>query len=262
LSELPPRKLPLARVLLGAFQLPWLHRVDVVRNAGIPLLACFGWTLFWGFAPIEDNHTARWLFALVFMALSSWLALTVHRMVLLENPGSPLRLDVEALGRFGRFMLAVVVIWVAYQGARLLLLSGILATVGSRYVKAGEVSRDLPLSVSTIDLIASAASFLVISRFVLLFPQIAIGQRFDIAAAWHLSRGNTWRLAVVIGLLPWLLERLAWLFYRDDASDLEWCLIQLLLTVTVLIEVVALSLSHRELSQATPPAPPPTDPPA
>jgi hypothetical protein len=230
------------------------------------MLACVAWTLSWGLASIEGNEgnsAAGWAFVLVYIVLSSWLALTIHRMVLLEEPGSPLRLDASALARLGRFLLAVIVIWVVYHGARLLLASVVVAALGAQYVPAGGVRRELPLSLESIGHLVSALAFLVIARFVLLFPQVAIGKPFDIGAAWNLSRGNTWRLAVVVGLLPWLLERAAWLLYRDNASDLEWCLIQTVLTFALLIEVVAVSLSHRELSpEIAAPAPPPTDPPA
>jgi len=227
------------------------------------MLACIGWTLFWGYASIVGNSAANWAFSLDYIVLSSWLALTIHRMVLLEEPGSPLRLDGSALGRLGRFVLAVIVIWVIYHGARLLLLSGAVAALGAQYVPAGGARRELPLSLDNIDHIVSALAFLVIARFVLLFPQIAIGRPFDVGSAWNISRGNTWRLAVVVGLLPWLLERATRLLFRDNASDFEWCLIQVLSTFAVLIEVVAVSLSHRELfTDIAAPAPPPTDPPA
>ena len=248
MSEPTVRKLPLGRVLLGAFQLPWRYRSDVIRRAGIPMLACVLWTVIWSYAPIDGNRVAEWTFALIFLVLNSWLALTIHRMVLLEEPDSSLKLDVVALTRLGRFVLTVVAIWVIYHGARLLLFSGVIAVLGSQYVPAGSERREFPISLGIIDQFASAVCFLVVARFVLLLPQIAIGQRFDVAVAWNLSRGNTWRLAVVVGLLPWLLERATWFLLRDNASDLEWCLLQVLVTFTVLVSVVALSLSHRELS--------------
>ena len=253
MSDQPIHKLPLRRVLLGAFQLPWRYRSDVVRTAGIPILACIAWTLIWGYAPIKATSLVSWLFALVFIVINSWLALTIHRMVLLDEPGSPLKMDRVALARLARFVGAVIVTWTIYHGARLILISGVVFALGSQYVPAGSEARELPVPVRTIDHVMSAVAFLVIARFTLLLPQIATGRRFDIAAAWNLSRGNTWRLAVVVGLFPWLLESAAWLLYRDDASDLEWCLLQVLVTLTVLIGVVALSLSHRELSSSPKP---------
>jgi hypothetical protein len=251
MSDQPIRKLPLGRVLLGAFQLPWRYRSDVLRTAGIPMLACVAWTLIWAYAPIDERSMTGWAFALVFLVINSWLALTIHRMVLLESPGSPLSLDRLALGRLVRFTGAVIAIWVVYHGARLLLFSGVVGVLGSQYVPAGSQPRAFPVRLSAIDHAMSAVAFLVIARFVLLLPQIAIGQRFDFGAAWNLSRGNTWRLAVVVGLLPWLLKSSTWLLYRENASDLEWCLLQALVTLTVLIGVVALSLSHRELSPSS-----------
>jgi hypothetical protein len=70
--------------------------------------------------------------------------------------------------------------------------------------------------------------------------------------------GNSWRLAVVVGLLPWLLGALTSMLTREGASDVEWCLLQVIVSVTLVIEVVALSLAYREL---TAPEPPPMNPP-
>ena len=64
---------------------------------------------------------------------------------------------------------------------------------------------------------------------------------------------------MVVGLLPWCLNRFADLLYRDGASMFEFGILLVLTTLLVIVVVVALSLSYWELTQ---PAPPPKDPPA
>ena len=73
------------------------------------------------------------------------------------------------------------------------------------------------------------------------------------------SRRNGWRLAIVVGVLPWCLQQLTDLMYRNGASSMEFAILVVLAAALVIVEVVALSLSYWEL---TSPAPPPTHPPA
>lgn len=259
-----PRKLPLVRVLTGALTLPWHYRGDLLRNAGVPLLACIGWLIFWGHALATsatptDGAIRNLAFTMAFLLLSSWLALTLHRMVLLEKPGSALRLDSAMLGCLGRFFLTFIAFWIVYHGVRMAFMNAVVMLIGSRYVAAGETPSEFPVSLATVDQLASAMAIVLMGRFMLLLPQIAIGGRFSLALILASTRGNALRLAVVVGALPWLLGAATDLLYRDEPTYFEWCLLQVVVVLTLVWEVVALSLSHRELMA---PAPPPTDPPA
>ena len=52
---------------------------------------------------------------------------------------------------------------------------------------------------------AAAVLLVVVSKSLLVFPALAIGRRLSIAAAWHLGRGQGYRLGfalVLIALLP------------------------------------------------------------
>ena len=63
----------------------------------------------------------------------------------------------------------------------------------------------------------------------------------------------------MVGLLPWCLQQLTNLLYRDGATAVEFSVLVVLATLLIIIEVVALSLSYWEL---TSPEPPPTPPPS
>ena len=54
------RRLPLRRILWGAFALPWQNRAAVTRATGLPLLAVIGCTLAWDVADFNDSGAARW----------------------------------------------------------------------------------------------------------------------------------------------------------------------------------------------------------
>jgi hypothetical protein len=239
--------------------LPWAHRADVFRSAGAPILVFLAGALAYHLSAAYGSHPWAWTFTLYNLAAISWLAITVHRLVLLELPGSATNFDVPALRRLGIFLLATLVVWVIYHGFRLLLMGGVVAILGSRYVPASETppALELPVSLATIDNVVSVLAWIVLGRVSLVFPAIATDQRPTLVEVWRASRGNSWRLAIVAGALPWCLELMIDLLYRDGATSIETALLLLAMSIFIIVEVVALSLSYREL---TAPAPPPSDP--
>jgi hypothetical protein len=159
----------------------------------------------------------------------------------------------------------VVGLWVLYQGLTMLISGGILNIFSPpRYVPTGAEPGKLPERVNLpvpfewIVNLGRALSYWVVARVTLMLPAIAIDRKADLIAAWSASRRNGWRLAMIVGVLPWCLQRFTDLLYRDGASIVEFGILVVLATIFVVVEVVALSLSYWEL---TLPAPPPTHPP-
>jgi len=253
-----PRRLPLVAVIQGAFMLPWMHRVDVLRNAGIPLavvvVVCLCTQAF-------GAHGSGWAWFLYLLTLASiaWLAITVHRLVLLDAPGSFLRFDAVAMRRFVIFLFATLVVFVAYHGLRLILFSGTLAILGTQYVPVGETRQEIPVSLATLDDVASALSWILLGRLSMIFPALATDQKIDFVDLWRMSRGNALRLAVVAGVLPAGLSLLLGQLAMIGVTRVMLTVLALLMGLCLIVEVTALSLSYRAL---TAPAPPTTDPPA
>jgi hypothetical protein len=97
------------------------------------------------------------------------------------------------------------------------------------------------------------------ATFCLLFPALAVDQKFDLAAAWRRSRGNVFRLVVITSLFPILLTILSLTVSTHYAAPAGFASIAILHPTILIVEVAALSLSYAHL---TAPAPLPTDPPA
>ncbi|HYJ41796.1 MAG TPA: hypothetical protein VEW08_13470 [Steroidobacteraceae bacterium] len=264
------RRLPLRRVISGAFTLPWEHRGSVFRATAAPLLALIACTLAWDLSSFYISGIGRVVLLLIFylptLIAMSWLAVTVHRLVLLEAPDAAMHFDLGFIRRVSTFAAVLFGIWVLFSGLTLLITSGVLNIFNpSRYVETsvepGPVPQpmDLPVPFEWITSIARILAYWFVARVSLMLPAIAIDRKADLGAAWQASRRNGWRLAIVVGALPWCLQALVNLLYRDGASTIEFALLVVLGTMLIIFEVTALSLSYWEL---TPPAPPPTDPPA
>jgi len=264
------RKLPLRRVIWGAFTLPWEHRGAVFRATAAPLLALIACTLVWELSPYYVSGISRVILSLIIylptLIAMSWLAVTVHRLVLLESPEAVMHFDFAFTRRVSIFAAVFFGIWVLFSGLTLLIASGVLNIFNPpRYVETSvdpeQIPKpmDLPVPFEWIAGLAKLLAYWFVARVSLMLPAIAIDRKPDLSAAWRASRRNGWRLAIVVGLLPWCLQILVDLLYRDGASTIEFALLVVLGTLTIVFEVVALSLSYWEL---TPPEPPPTDPPA
>jgi hypothetical protein len=263
------RRLPLRRVIWGAFSLSWQNRASLFRATALPLLAVIACTLAWDLSSLYSSGMARWavylMLNLPWLIAASWLAISVHRLVLLEGSGAGMNLDLASARRLAIFAATGIGIWVLFTGLTMLIAGGVLNIFSPpRYVSTAELPAapqpiDLPIPFEWITSLASILAYWFVARVSLMLPAIAIDQRPSLGAAWRASQRNGWRLAIVVGLLPWCMDHFVDLLYRDGASNVEFGILVVLGTLLIVIEIVALSLAYWELRQ---PAPPPTDPPA
>jgi hypothetical protein len=266
-GPVPPRRLAVLRTILSTFSLSWSHRGDVARTVAIPLLLVVGCTFAWDLAALNASQWGRWVFWVFYLFANSWLAIVTHRMVLMDKPGPPVRFDRAAGKRLALFAAMLFLLWALYTALKLgIVMVAMYLLAGAPVPVAGQpgvTAQSLPVSSEVLDGIASWLPFLLVGRFCLLLPSVATDQGGNAAKAWRDSTGNSWRLAIIVGVLPWLLNEAVDLLYRDGATSFEFGLLVVLSALCTVLEVVALSLSYRALtSPAEAPAPPPTDPPA
>jgi hypothetical protein len=96
-----------------------------------------------------------------------------------------------------------------------------------------------------------AVLFYPFGRLSPMFPATAVEHQPlpRIRWAWQLTRGNGWRLFVVVAVLPWLFALLLGAVYRDGATTVEWLLVCLLFLALLVVEIAAVSLSYKELTR-------------
>ncbi|MBC8026894.1 MAG: hypothetical protein H7Y89_12945 [Steroidobacteraceae bacterium] len=258
-----PRKLPLRQILLGAFVLPWRNRVAVMRATSLPLLFLVAAQLWWHASSYGESEAVVWVAWATFVLFVAWIAITVHRLVL-ANGWMP-RSAFAELGfrRFAFFVGALVFLWALYQAVTLVVMGLLLNVVyPPRFVPAGEVAPADPMDamhLAVLGFIAAILAYWLIGRISLILPAIAIDLKPSVASAWRSARGNAWKIAIVVGALPWVLEQLTFALWRENATAIEIASLGGLTGVCVIIQVVALSLCYFELTRAS--APPPTHPP-
>ena len=122
-------KLPIAKILVGAFAFPWRQRQAFVKALAIPALALVALTLGWQLAGSELSKLTNLLLALVNGVLFTWFAVACHRLVLI-GPASPeLRWSRRELRFFG-WLVSVYLIYFAIS----LLLTMVMGTLAANAV--------------------------------------------------------------------------------------------------------------------------------
>lgn len=231
----------------GALLIPWRRRREFAWALAVPLALLAGLSLAWYFAEeLLRQAQGWWLFVLywgVFAVFFTLFAVTCHRLVLLPSQRVRGIQSPRWSARDSRFLFWVLTLWILYLVVWWL---GMLVTANlwPKHEVAGWLK--------VIESVASLPALYLIARLSLVFPATAIDRPAGLKWAWRTSRGNGWRLVVVVTVLPWLVSRLVGLLYRDEATAAEIVVLTVLGTAVFALEIAALSVAYRELVKNEP----------
>lgn len=232
---------------MRAFTLPWERRAAFFRALALPLAflvateSLFVWlavTPTWGFASSLTVLIALRLF------LGVWVAVIAHRLVLLHSSNTVQRWFPAWTMRETKFAAtgAMVMLICIFAGA--VTYSICLAIDGRPGARSGWFDVTDWTSV-----VAMFAGTLLFTRYCLLFPEIAVSGRVDFALARSRARGQVINLFAIVGLFPFLLALLLSRMNSDDIPGLMVAVSSALVALTMVVEVVALSLSYQRIAR-------------
>ncbi len=258
-------RLPLAKIAWGTFAFPWMYRGAFARALSLPLLALLACTMAWSI-PGETNQGPVSVLHVLYLLAFSWLAIRCHRLVLTGSH----RMDEapRAFSMLGLFAITVIMVWILQTLVKLALTAGLLAMVSTQDIPPGAsqppaYDPDVQRLIDRVAFFAGIVGLYPVARLAALFPAISLGEKWNAAGAWRLTRRNGWRLVVLVFLLPDLFRELVKWLYSNDPGAFEFAIVVLSLGVITSLGVVALSLAYRELAvEFREPGPPPTRPPS
>jgi hypothetical protein len=236
-------RLPVAKVVYGAFAFPWWHRRAFARALAIPLVSLVTFTLSWYYAGEWLPPYSNWVLCLVWAALFAVLAVTCHRLVLLDATSVASRSVPRWSWRETRFLYWLVAIWLICWIASIAAMTLVL-NLGMMVMRPTDLRLD-----SWAQSFAGIPAGYVFARLAPIFPATAIDRTVGLRWAWTLTRGNGWRLFLIVAVLPWLISAAVALLYRGNATVVETVLLSFLGSALFAVEIAALSLAYRELTK-------------
>jgi hypothetical protein len=240
-----PAPLSVGKIVLGAFLVPWWKRRAFTRALAVPLVALATLMLSWYYAAERVPAYAGWGLCLVYAGLFTLFAVRCHRLVLIDAEARAVDLWPRWSWRESRFFYWLVGLWLAAMVTWwfAVLIAGNVVSAAWRHAPA-ELSVWMEWSIYA----CKIPALYVFARLSPMLPAAAIDRTVDLKSAWRLTKKNGWRLAIVVGVLPWALSELVGLLYRGEATVLETIALTTLGIALFAVEIAALSISYRELT--------------
>ena len=236
-----PGKLDIGKIVFGAFIVPWRNRYAFVRTLWIPLLALTAVSLLWGHLDEPFRGRVVWALYAVYWLLFVLFAVTCHRLVLLDAAAVSFRSLPSWSWRETRFALllgAVGVICIVVM----------LGTV-TFFMNVPGMATASRNGLEWIKYLAVIPAYYVFARMSLVLPATAVDRKVDLKWAWRSTKTNGWRLVLVVGVLPWVVSEAIGLIYRSEPTVFETLIVSLLTYTLMVVEIAALSLSYRQLTE-------------
>jgi len=234
-------KLPVKKIITQAFIMPWVFKRAILSKLFIPifLLVLLEYVSHGKFEELNDINYLLILFGILIYV---FFAVNCHRIILLGSDFVPpygLRMWTMRDTKFLTWM-AVTILGIGLVMFVILRLPLILINVSqysfSPYLIILFYSFVFPLVVY------------ILSRLSLIFPSTAIDEMKNIKWAWNITRGNGWRLALIVVALPMLTGFIGDLIEDAiDSSAMLDSIFYLVALLVLIVEISALSLAYKEI---------------
>lgn len=242
--------MPLGRIASETMARPGLQRVQLWRGIAVPFFLIVFSAVFVAIAELHGNARVRAaLGALIFCCVAA-MAVVIHRLVLLPAGQSHANASGRGWRRMGKALFAMLAIWAAFVVTGLAVGFGLYGMF-----RAG----NLWLPPFWIQTLGAAAAAWVLARLCLVTPGLVLDQHNALMTAWQVSRGNGWRLAALLVVVPWLFMLYVQLMWPQGVDRIIFVLVIVMSAIVAIFELFAISLSYRELIRYAPPPTPPPD---
>jgi hypothetical protein len=235
-------KLPFLRVIVGAVFFAWSNRAEFLRATAIPTLVLVVlWAVGVSYSDVFPSYFV-WLYSLGYGFGFAFLAVTCHRLILIDGADRFKPYQSRPGFRELKFLMWVIGIYVIKS--LLEFVTRLPFTINGGDVLVGN---DGWVSTGIKHLLSIPALY-VFARLSLAFPAVAIDESTSLRWSWVRTRGNGWRIFAVVGLFPWLLSVLIYAVWRENASILEQVVLSILGYIGLAIEIIALSFTYKALA--------------
>jgi hypothetical protein len=242
------RPLPLGPVLSEAFALPAQQRERLWRGIGVPFALVVGAALVMAVSGLHAHPRARLALAALGFCSIAAMAVVIHRLVLLPPALSPALNAGRGLQRFGKAMIAMLILWLIFAAMSALVALALFSLL---------VSIRLPLPPPWLQAMGAAAAVWLVARLYLVVPGLVLDQPRPLATAWQISRGNGWRLAALLAVIPWLLVLYVQFMWPRGVDRVIFVVVVCMSVILTIYTLFAASVSYRELMARAPPPTPP-----
>jgi MFS family permease len=243
-------RLDVAKVVYGAFLVPWINRRSFARALAVPVGILVTLALSSYYLGDHVPQAFHWLLYVAYWIVFTLFAVTCHRLVLLDSATIGAEWLPHWPRRQTRFLLWFIAVWLIFG----LVIWPLWTVLGNVLHRIPGPWQDLSVKEQWdwAFRVSVVPAFYIFGRLCVIFPATALDGVVNLRWAWQLTRKNGLRLLLVAGALPWVMSQLVDLVYRDDATIVEAIVMTLLGTALFAVEISSVSLCYRELTKGEP----------
>ncbi len=245
-------KLDVWKVTCGAFLIPWRNHIQFLVALANPVLLIVALSLSWyyvkNFLPIPE--WLGWVRLLIYLVLSTLLAVTCHRLVLLnlKNVNSLTALNWSSTHtRFLAWLMAGFLIIKMIIPMILANLIINLPIFGESHAANQFLKKEFISRFNYVVLLIEVLAGYLFARVSILFPAVAVDKKVNLKWAWNLTKNNGWQLFLIVILSPCLINGLIINMYSDNPGFVEITFMTVFWSTLLVVEITAISLSYQEL---------------
>jgi hypothetical protein len=168
-ERLTHKRLPIAKVFLGAFLIPWYQRTRFLRSLAILIVCQILLVLAWNYSGAELTTYSEWLLYSVHLLLFTLVAVRCHRLILLDAGTENVFEFPKWTWRETRFLGYIFGVWlimtVVYMVAMMVI------AIPAVNLPGASAAEGVPTYVGYL---ASIPAYYLCGRFCLVLPAVAI----------------------------------------------------------------------------------------
>lgn len=231
-------KLPIITIAIDAIKSVWRLKESLLSKNGIPVIILIVLEIIDSKLP-ESSTGISILLGIATLVIYTLLVVNCHRIVLLNPssvPGYGIRLFSKREWRFVGWVVSIYLLLIFFIAILTSSSAYLSFTVGTYVTYA-------------IHGVIISVGFYIFSRLTPILPATAVDYDPDIYWAWDASKGNGWRLVIIICVIPFISAS-AISFIEDLNSNIIYIILKDVLSyIFVIFEVFALSLSFQYLNK-------------
>jgi hypothetical protein len=241
-------RLPVSKIMVGALFICWSNWKKLVKGLLPTAALIFTVGLAWQLSGIRLNNPASIFFVALSLLLFAKFAVICHRLVLVDFSASSQWIPPFSWSLRETYYLRRMIIAYALTSVGSILISLVpLAMVAQSLPESqrNDPNALLPFAM----LFAGIPAIYLLARLSLVFPATAVDAQTGIGWAWNKSRGNGLRIAVIVGLIPWLSLVVEYFMTKLMPGIFAAIAANIINYVLIAVELTALSLAYREMVQ-------------
>ena len=237
------KKLPFLNIIAAAVFFAWINKRELLKSISVPTLVLVTIWGVWLHFLDQLPPFLSWIFLLVYGLSFSAFAVTCHRLILIDERDRYKACKAIPGYRELKFLAWVLLIYAAkWTLERIIMFIAQYASGGAFIEGGGGIS-------GWIEPVLSIPPLYVFARLSLVFPAAAIDRKSGLRWSWLRTHGNGWRIFIVVGLFPWLVQMVFWFMWREEATVAEQVVLSIVGFVGLSIEIIALSFTYKELAK-------------